>query len=220
VLLFAEDLAYDAPGDTGPLRVLDGLDLALDAGELVDVGGPSGVGKTTLLRALARLLPGARGTLVFAGAPARDVLPAEWRRHITLLPQKAVMRPGTVRDNLLLPWRLRVRAEERPLHDGDLRRALDDVGLADVALDRDAAKLSVGQTARVSLLRVMLATPDILLLDEPDANLDDASAEQVRAMTERFVAQGGAAVRVRHLRSDDLATRRYRLVAGRLEEVL
>lgn len=220
MLLLAEKLVYDVPGDSGPVRVLDGVNLALDAGELVDVVGPSGSGKTTLLRALARLLPGVRGTLVFAGAPAHEVLPAEWRRHVTLLPQRASMRCGSVRDNLLLPWSFKIRAEEKPPRDSYLRDALDEVGLDDVSLDRDAAKLSVGQAARIALLRVVLATPDVLLLDEPDANLDDASAEQVRATTGRFVEAGGSVVRVRHSRTDALTSRRYRLERGHLSEVV
>lgn len=218
MLLRAENLRFTVPGsDGGP--VLDGIDFALEAGELADITGPSGSGKTTFLRALARLLPGVTGALVFAGARAREVVPTEWRRHIALLPQRATMCSGTVRDNLTRPWVFKIRTGETMPDDALLREVLDEVGLTDIELDRDAAKLSVGQAARVSLLRVTLTTPDVLLLDEPDANLDDASATQVRVMTERFVAAGGAVVRVRHLRADDLAARRYRLEAGRLSEV-
>ncbi|MDP2232316.1 MAG: ABC transporter ATP-binding protein, partial [Actinomycetota bacterium] len=77
----------------------------------------------------------------------------------------------------------------------------------------------VGQAARIALLRTVLTGPLVLLLDEPDANLDDASAEQVARMTAAFVAVGGAVVRVRHQRTDALATQRYRLADGRLSEV-
>jgi len=224
VLLVAENLHFTPPGATGggaPCPpVLDGINFVLDSGELVDIVGPSGSGKTTLLRALARLLPGVTGTLVFAGAPAGEVVPGEWRRHVSLLPQRATMRAGTVRENLNLPWSLKVRAGETHPDESLLREALDGVGLDDIELDRDASRLSVGQAARISLLRVILTTPDVLLLDEPDANLDDVTAAQVRLMTERFVADGGAVVRVRHLRDDDLAARRYRLERGHLSEVI
>jgi hypothetical protein len=124
------------------------------------VRGPSGAGKTTLLRALARLLPDVTGALTLAGRPATDYEPAEWRSRVTLLPQTAAMRPGTVRDNLLMPWRLKVRSADLPPPDGVLEQALHDVGLAEIALGRDASRLSVGQAARVALLRAVLTGPE------------------------------------------------------------
>ncbi len=104
------------PADTGTVRVLDGVSLAVAAGELVDVVGPSGSGKTTLLRALARLLPGAGGALFLDGSPRRADRPG--RRgalRSRLLPQKPAIVEGDVRANLLLPWSLRVRhGQPRP----------------------------------------------------------------------------------------------------------
>jgi ABC-type iron transport system FetAB ATPase subunit len=124
-----------------------------------------------------------------------------------------------VRENLLVPWRLKVRHDARAPSEADLRAALDAVGLAEVALDRDAARLSVGQAARVALVRVGLTRPDVLLLDEPDANLDEESAAQVAALTMRFAEGGGGVVRVRHQRPDAIASRRLRLCDGALGEV-
>ncbi len=215
-LLEARDLRVALPGDSGPIAVLDGVALSLAAGEVVDVIGPSGSGKSTLLRALARLLPGATGTMLLDGRPAEAIEAHEWRSRIALLPQKAAIVPGTVRDNLVLPWHLKVRAHTTAPSDPQLRAALDRVNLTDIDLGRDADRLSVGQAARIALTRVVLTAPEVLLLDEPDANLDEASAEQVRAMTAAFAEQGGAVVRVRHQRSDELATRRFRLEGGRL----
>lgn len=217
--LVAEGITYAARGDSGPHVVLDGVSLVLEPGEIVDVRGPSGAGKTTLLRALARLLPDVTGSLALGGRPAAELGPAEWRRRVTLLPQTAAMRPGTVRDNLVLPWDLKVRSGEHPPPDDALEQALEDVGLQAIALGRDAARLSVGQAARVALLRVMLAAPDVLLLDEPDANLDDESAAQVTAMTGRFAAEGGSVLRVRHQRGEVVPSRTLRLAGGTLTEV-
>ncbi|HET6497884.1 MAG TPA: ATP-binding cassette domain-containing protein [Coriobacteriia bacterium] len=218
MLLSAEGLAFTTPGDEGLIEVLGSVSLRVDAGEIVDVRGPSGAGKTTLLRAVARLLPGATGVLALKGRPAAEYSPAEWRRRVTLAPQVATLMPGTVLDNLLLPWRLRIRAGDQAPATSALEKALGDVGLADVALSRDASRLSVGQAARVALLRVVLTGPDVLLLDEPEANLDGESAAQVAGMTGRFAAAGGAVLRVRHGHEGAPATRSVWLEAGRLTE--
>lgn len=217
-LLEARDLRVVRTGDAGPLKVLDGASLSLERGEVVDVSGPSGSGKTTLVRALALMLPDATGELLLDGRPATEVGARVWRSRVALLPQKPVIFPGTVRENLLVPWRLKVRHDATPPAEDELREKLDSFGLNDVALDRDAAKLSVGQAARVAMARIGLTRPDVLLLDEPDASLDESSAAMVAALTVRF-AKTGAVVRIRHHRPDGVATRRERLVAGRLHGV-
>jgi putative ABC transport system ATP-binding protein len=218
-LLEARGLVAVRRGDAGDVRVLDGASLALARGEVLDVSGPSGAGKTTLLRSLARMLPGVTGELALDGTPASAIDPHLWRTRVALLPQQAVIFSGSVRDNLLAPWSLKVRHGQHAPADDVLRSALDAVGLAEVALDRDAARLSVGQAARVALVRVGLTRPDVLLLDEPDANLDEESAAQVAALTVRFAEGGGGVVRVRHQRPDDVEARRLRLRAGMLEAV-
>lgn len=208
--------------------MLDGASLDVAEGEVVDVVGPSGSGKSTLLRALARLLPVASGDLLLDGLPATEFRPQEWRTHVTLLPQKPIVADGSVRENLELPWRLKVRAPEgRPTED-DMRAALDSLGLEDISLDREAVRLSVGQQARLAFARVLLTAPRVLLLDEADAALDDASTARLSEAVELFSAGRGLAdrspipagvVRVRHRTDDGLARRRLRLTDGRLEEV-
>ncbi|MDY0339848.1 MAG: ATP-binding cassette domain-containing protein [Coriobacteriia bacterium] len=217
-LFEAHALRFVRHGDTGPFTVLDGVDLTVDRGEVVDISGPSGSGKTTLLRALALMQPGTSGELRLDDLTPDEIGSREWRTRIALVPQRPVILAGDVRRNLLEPWTLKVRAEATPPDDDELRAALDRVGLDDIALDREAVKLSMGQAARVALLRVVLTAPDVLLLDEPDAALDAASAAQVAALTEQF-ARGGAVVRVRHQRPDAVSARRLRLSAGRLRGV-
>lgn len=198
--------------------VLDGVDLAIAPGEIVDVTGPSGSGKSTLLRAMSRLLPGVGGRLELDGTPAEDFVPQQWRSLVALVPQKPAIIDGSVRDNLLLPWRLKVRHGQQAPADRALAESLGLVEL-DVALDRDAARLSVGQQARIALLRVVLSEPRALLLDEADAALDDASAHAVGSLVGRFAEAGGAVVRVRHRPDDGKAARRLRLEHGRIGEV-
>lgn len=219
MLLTARGLTATRPGDDGPVAVFSDVDLDVEEGTLTDVAGPSGSGKTTLMLALARLLPHARGELTLDGVAAAGIDPRQWRTRVAYLPQRASLAPGTAAENLLLPWRLQVRKGVEPPSAEELRAALDGVSLGDVSLDRDVARLSVGQGARIAVLRALLARPECLLLDEPDANLDDESAAQVARMTDSFVEAGGAVVRVRHARVDERAGRRFTLKDGRLEAV-
>ena len=215
MLLDARDLVAVLQGDTGDVRVLDGVSLSLAENTVTDVVGPSGSGKTTLLRALARLLPVVSGKLELDGVSSESIPGPAWRAAVALLPQKPAIIDGTVRDNLRLPWTLKVRHGHHAPDDAALRAALDRVEL-DAALDRDAARLSVGQQARVALVRTLLTHPRVLLLDEPDAALDELSSAAVSALTREFAEQGGAVVRVRHHRTDEIADRRFRLVGGAL----
>ena len=215
MLLEARDLTVVLKGDTGDVRVLDAISFSVEAGEIVDVVGPSGAGKTTFLRALARLLPGATGALFLDDTPAEKIGPGAWRAVVALLPQKPSIVDGSIADNLLLPWTLKVRAGRTRPSEAALGAALTRVRL-DIALDRDASRLSEGQRARVALLRVVLTAPRVLLLDEPDAALDDVSSDAVTQVTREFARAGGAVVRVRHHRSDGLASRRLHLESGRI----
>ena len=215
-MLDARDLTVELPSDDGARLVLDGVSLALATGDIVDVTGPSGSGKTTMLRAIARLLPGATGNLSLDGVPAEQIAPQRWRALVALVPQKPAIVDGDVRTNLLLPWTLKIRHGEPRPDDRTLADALDRVGLAGIGLEREAARLSVGQAARVALVRVLLTSPRVLLLDEPDAALDDASAEAVGCYAAEHASAGGAVVRVRHRSSDGLATKRFVLADGHL----
>lgn len=217
-VLEARGLTFRRTVDGRAVSVLDGVSLTLAPGDIAELRGPSGAGKTTLLRALARLLTDVGGELALGGQAAATIDPQVWRTRVALLPQRAALAPGTVAANLAFPFTLGVRKHAQAPSAGEFRAALDALGLADVSLERDARQLSVGQAARVALLRVLLTRPDVLLLDEPDASLDDASAARLSDATARFARDGGALVRVSHLRSDAAATRRLTLDGGRLEE--
>lgn len=203
--------------------VLDKIDLSVDHGEIVHVQGPSGAGKSTLLWALARMLPLDEGALFFEGRAATQWPAPAWRTLVALVVQTHSMVPGTVAQNLLLPWTLKIRnrpeseaVSERPDHDS-LRHELDALLLEDVSLEADASQLSVGQAARLSLLRALLTAPRCLLLDEPCAALDSNAAERVMARITEFTGKGRAALIVGHGSLDRVA-RVMRLESGRLTE--
>ena len=207
-------LAVDgAAVSLGGRRVLGGVDLRVGPTESVALLGPSGIGKSTLLRVIAGLVRPDAGTVTWDGADLADV-PAH-RRRIGLVFQDAVLFPhrdvaGNVAYGLEAAG---VPAAERR---SEVARLL---GLVDLAgyEDRDVHTLSGGQAQRVALARALAPRPRLLLLDEPFGALDRDLRERLGAEVRDLLrAQGIPAVHVTH---DDqeaalVADRVVTLVAG------
>lgn len=174
-LLQAERVHLARPGQGGADQaVLDDVSLTAGAGELVAVVGPSGGGKSTLLRLFNRLLEPDSGRVLFAGQDVRQLDPPQLRAEVALVPQKPLLFAGTVRDNLTAPARLR---RQTPPDDAELNTLLDLCRIESDWLDRDGRRLSVGQQQRVCLARALAGPSRALLLDEPSSALDWPTAE-------------------------------------------
>ncbi len=207
-------VAYEGDGEKAPVK-LESISFALDEGAVYDLTGPSGVGKSMLLRACAQMMPLKGGHLLLKGTASTSFTYQEWRRRVCLVPQRASLIPGTIRDNLLLPWTLKVNRGRTAPSDTELEQLLQKV-LLDVPLDRDAAKLSGGQAARVALLRVFATKPSVMLLDEVDAALDDESALAVGKLTASLVGEGATCLRIRHRPPDGIASAIFQMDQGQL----
>ncbi|KFJ05185.1 ABC transporter ATP-binding protein [Bifidobacterium subtile] len=202
------------------------LSFELHAGQIVDFIGPSGSGKSTLLTAIARLNPYAVAEMTLDGEDVVSMTPERWRRLVAYVPQRPTLIGDTVREAIMMPYRLRVHqrtdddstSERRP-SEATLRRTLDEVGCGDIELDRPPQELSVGQQARVCLLRTLLTDPKVLLADEVDAGLDDENADKVGEMLAHAAGRNMAIMRVRHRAADGRAYRTLRLRDGVLSEV-
>jgi ABC-type multidrug transport system ATPase subunit len=167
--------------------VLEDVSFCAPKGEVTVLAGASGAGKSTLLRCLNRLLVPDAGAVLLDGADVASLDPCALRRRVGLLAQQPVMLPGSVGENLA-----------HGLRDPPPRRiaeALRDAGLDDAFLDRRAQELSGGERARVGLARALTREPEMLLLDEPTAALDEAVARHV-ATTLRTLADAGLGVLV------------------------
>ena len=177
-------------------------DVTLHAGSLLLVRGPSGCGKSTLLHLLAGVLPvsSGGGSVNLAGRELAG-MPMRIRDHLRphvvgWMPQRHFLLNGlTVLDNVLLPLLLKskVDATIRNRAEG----LLGVLAISDLSGARQAT-LSVGQAARVSLARALLAEPCLLLTDEPTAALDEISAALVARQIVSYVEAGGTAVVASH----------------------
>jgi tungstate transport system ATP-binding protein len=155
--------------DYGTRRVLDIDILNIQEGETLAVVGPSGSGKSTLLRLLNFLETPTNGELIFRGvrfSSGRE-MPLDLRRRVTTVFQRPMVLEGNVRSNVTYGLRLRGQHDSQEL----VYSVLEEVGLENLAT-MNARTLSGGEIQRVALARSMILKPDVLLLDEPTANLD------------------------------------------------
>lgn len=162
----------------GERIALGGVSLSLEAGQTLVVLGSNGAGKTTLLRVLATLLRPHAGVLRVLGS---DLPSADWavRGRIGLLGHEPLLyRELTARENLRFHARLHGVESER------VEELLEAVGMASRAQE-PLRTLSRGLTQRVAIARAVLHDPELLLLDEPRANLDPAGAELVEGLIGR-----------------------------------
>lgn len=174
LILVCREVSGGYAVDAQPHReVLKSISFQVHAGECLSITGPSGSGKSALLRLLNRFDDPAQGEICFRGEPLPSFDPLEIRRRIALVLQNPVMFHGTVRENLLR------RPGRQDLSDPALVQALEEVGLDRSFLDRTATELSGGEKQRISIARSLLGGPEILLLDEPTSALDPRSLHLV-----------------------------------------
>jgi putative ABC transport system ATP-binding protein len=185
------------------------VELALEAGTCVALAGASGAGKTLLLRAIADLDPhGGRAWL--DGTPC-DGLPAPtWRRRVGMLPSESRWWAARVGDHF-----------PAPLPEPSAT-ALARLGFARDVLGWDVARLSSGERQRLALARLLANRPEVLLLDEPTANLDAENVARVEALVAEERSGAGTAVLWASHGAEQarrVASRLWRIESGRLLEV-
>ncbi len=192
-----EELTVRYPRRERP--ALDRVSLRVDPGEIIAVTGPSGAGKSTLLSVLLGFVAPSSGSVRIGDAELADLDPGAWRERVSWLPQRPHLFATSLRENIALG--------RRDATDAEIWEAVAAAGLRDVVARRPAGLdtvvgeggvgLSAGERQRVALARAFLHDAPLVLLDEPTANLDGATEEEVLVAIRRLI-RGRTVILVAH----------------------
>ena len=184
--------------------MLGPLTFAVEAGECVCISGPSGTGKSQLLRSIADLDPH-DGEVCLEGEPAGSMKPHRWRTRVGLLPPES---------HWWLPTPGAHFTDDAPV-------SPDELGLPGDIMNQPVERLSSGEKQRLALLRLLANRPRVLLLDEPTANLDPANARLAEAVITRYrESRNAAVIWISHdlAQVERVGCRSLRLDGGQLQE--
>lgn len=194
----------------GRFPALSGVDLEVNAAEVVLLQGPNGAGKSTLLRFCAGLLRPHSGSAVVLGHDLRESRPAV-RRSVGLLGHDTALY-----DDLTVTENLQFLARASRIEIDAVGSALNRLGVPARLHDVVVGRLSAGQRRRVALAGVALRRPELWLLDEPHAGLDQGGRDLVDGLVADAAADGATVLVASHEldRTLELATRRVTVVGG------
>jgi len=205
----------------GAALVLDGVDLTIPDGERLALVGPTGAGKSTLAKLIARMYDPTSGRVTFGGVDLRDATTSSLADRIVVVPQEGFLFDGSIRDN--------VRLANADATDDEVDSALRAVGVYDrfaalpEGLDTEVrergSRLSAGEKQLVSLARAALVDPALLVLDEATSSLDPGTEALVEAAMARLMEDRTVVVIAHRLTTSERADRVGVVAGGRLVEV-
>jgi UDP-glucose/iron transport system ATP-binding protein len=169
--------------DTDKILIED-VTFEVRRGEVLAIVGPSGSGKSSLLRLLNRLDEPTSGTVFVEGTDYRKIAPQELRRKLGLVTQRSYLFPGNVELNL----RFGPRQRGVDLTQESVDQLLVEVGLQGYG-GRDVARLSGGEAQRVSVARTLANSPTVVLLDEPTSALDPVSKVEIELLLQKILRE-------------------------------
>jgi putative ABC transport system ATP-binding protein len=201
--------------ETDGKELLKDITLQVQAGDWLTIEGPSGSGKSLLLKLIASLLTPTAGNIYFNGQNQTTFNKVDYRKQISYCVQQPSLFGQTVKDNLLFPFAIRNIAfdEQRAI------AALDNVDLPKEFLEKEIKTLSGGQKQRVALIRNLLFPPKVLLLDEITTGLDAQTKDIVNHLLVGYQNEGMTMLSVTHdEREISEADHLIRIVSGRMAE--
>lgn len=198
----------------GNITALDGVSFKIQEGEILAIVGHSGAGKTTLLRILALLEKSDEGEYLYNGELADD----KHRKRITMVFQIPVVFNASVYSNIA--YGLKIRGVSKTVRERKVREVLKLVNLEGYE-KYNAKRLSGGEQQRVAIARAIAIEPELLLMDEPTANLDPANVATIEEVIKEISGGGTTVVLATHnlFQAKRLSDRTAHLFKGKLIEI-
>ena len=182
--------------------ILDKLDIRFEAGEVIGIVGPSGAGKSTLARCLIGIWPHTSGQVLLDGVDIRSWSREELGPHLGYLPQDIELFDGSVAENICRFGEIDSEAIIDAAKRADIHEMLLRLPLGyDTPIGQAGRLLSGGQRQRLALARAIYGSPDLVVLDEPNANLDDIGEAALSRAIRDLKAAGKTVFMVLHQRN-------------------
>ncbi|MEG0475350.1 MAG: ATP-binding cassette domain-containing protein [Carnobacterium sp.] len=196
--------------------ILNDINLSIEEGEFVTITGPSGSGKSTLLKIMASMISQTAGSIDYQGKRLEEYDPIAYRKEVSYCFQTAVLFGKTVQENLSFPYEIRQEA----FNSEKAAAYLMKVGLNKTYLTKNINDLSGGEKQRIALVRNLLITPKVLLLDEVTSALDAENRLIVRHLIREMNQTEGITVLWVTHNADEIAEsdRVIQIVNGEAEE--
>lgn len=189
-LLTIKDLSYQVDQQ----QILKNINLTVEENAWLTITGPSGGGKSTLLKIIASLLTPTSGSITYQNKDQEAYEKTTYRKEVSYCFQNPTLFGETVYDNLLFPFTIR----DLPYDALKVKKALQLVALTEGFLDKKITEISGGERQRVALLRNLLFLPKILLLDEVTVGLDSENKQIVHELLGKIHESGVTLIQITH----------------------
>lgn len=174
--------------------IISNFSLDIATGAFLTIVGPSGGGKSTLLKLLANLISPTSGEIDFKDKNINAYSPTNYRRQVSYCFQQPSLFGETVKDNLEFPFKIRKQTPDQ----SKMEQVLESVDLKTDFLNKNITELSGGEKQRVALIRNLLFKPEVLLLDEITTGLDNDSKEIVHRLIQNVHKDNTTIIQVTH----------------------